>query len=238
MRLLGVGPDPGMEGVGVWHSVSLTAFRRNRPTKNTMRRKRRIGRLFADVRRMHRLPFCVIAPRIVATIRLVAFLDRLAFFELSVCRRHLTPRFLEGSLNLPRRPPAQSLRHAMFRGQMCPSATAWAAGEGAGLREDCSPGSNRNTSARRTYSAARRGKFDSAGLCARIHSSGRWSAGVGYSSVAPPITRERGCVIDGRCNIDGWLSMASRFGFRAFVECVLGFPDGYKQHQGDQDSAD
>jgi len=32
--------------------------------------------------------------------------------------------------------------------------------------------------------------------------------------------------------------MASRFGFRAFVECVLGFPDGYKQHQGDQDSAD
>ena len=42
---------------------------------------------------MHRLPLCVVAPRVIATIRLVAFLDRLAFFELPVCRPHLTPRF-------------------------------------------------------------------------------------------------------------------------------------------------
>ena len=151
---------------------------------------------------------------------------------------HLTPRFLAVS-RCPLRPlPAQSTLPSTFPVRTYPSAAAWAAGEGADSRADYSPDSTRNTLARRTYSAARRGKFDSAGLCARIHSSGRWSAGVGYSSVAPPITRERGCVIDGRCNIDGWLSMASRFGFRAFVECVLGFPNGDRQHQGDQDSAD
>ena len=43
---------------------------------------------------------------------------------------------------------------------------------------------------------------------------------------------------DWRDDIDGRRSMASRFGFRAFVECGLSLPDGYKQHQGDQDSAD
>ena len=42
---------------------------------------------------MHRLPLGVVAPRIIATICLVARLDRLAFFELPVCRPHLTPRF-------------------------------------------------------------------------------------------------------------------------------------------------
>ena len=151
---------------------------------------------------------------------------------------HLTPRFPSAYRCPPHRPPAQSPRHAMCRERMCPSATASAAGEGGDSLADYSLDSTRNNSARRTYSGRRRGRFDSAGLCDRIRSSERWSVVGGCSLFAPPIASERGGVIDGRCNIDGWRSMASRFGFRAFVECVLGFPDGYKQHQGDQDSAD
>ena len=151
---------------------------------------------------------------------------------------HLTPRFLAVS-RCPLRPlPAQSTLPSTFPVRTYPSAAAWAAGEGVGLREDCSPGSNRNTSARRTYSAARRGRFDSAGLCVRIHSSGRLSAVEGCSLVAPPIARERGGVIGRRDDIDGRRSMANRLGFRSFVKCRLGLPDGDRQHQGDQDSAD
>ena len=102
---------------------------------------------------MHRLPLGVVAPRIIATICLVARLDRLAFFELPVCRPHLTPHFPEVSPNPPHRPPAQSPLHAMFRERTCPPATAWAAGEVVGLREDCRVRGSIDTAETRPYLA-------------------------------------------------------------------------------------